>query len=173
MFNSDFTVPHTLVLLFGMIVLAWLAAHIMTPGSFETAINEQGREVVVLGTFNYLEDVAPPAWYTLLTVIPRGLAQSQGIIFFVFIIGGALAMLRATGAIDALMSGLLRRFATRPALLILIGLLACAIGSSTRGILGIAGIPYTRWLRFILPLIIQLLVLGSITLVIAVMLGIQ
>ncbi|MGD9388421.1 MAG: TIGR00366 family protein, partial [Gammaproteobacteria bacterium] len=39
------------------------------------------------------------------------------------------------------------------------------------GILGIAGIPYDRWLRFILPLMAKLLVAGSIALVIAVVTG--
>jgi len=37
------------------------------------------------------------------------------------------------------------------------------------GILGIAGIPYERWVRFVAPLLLKLLLAGSITLVIAVM----
>jgi len=41
------------------------------------------------------------------------------------------------------------------------------------GILGICGIPYGRWFRFIWPLMLQLLLLGSITMVIAVMTGYQ
>jgi uncharacterized ion transporter superfamily protein YfcC len=38
-------------------------------------------------------------------------------------------------------------------------------------ILGIAGIPYDRWLRFILPLMFKLFLAGSATLVIAVWTG--
>ena len=41
------------------------------------------------------------------------------------------------------------------------------------GILGIAGIPYDRWLRFIVPLMLKLLVAGSVTLVIAVSIGLS
>ncbi|MDX1697333.1 MAG: TIGR00366 family protein, partial [Thiohalobacterales bacterium] len=41
------------------------------------------------------------------------------------------------------------------------------------GILGICGIPYERWFRFIWPLMLQLLVAGSIAIVIAVMIGYQ
>ena len=41
------------------------------------------------------------------------------------------------------------------------------------GILGICGIPYGRWFRFIWPLMLQLLVLGSITMVVAVLVGYQ
>jgi uncharacterized ion transporter superfamily protein YfcC len=39
------------------------------------------------------------------------------------------------------------------------------------GILGIAGIPYDRWLRFVLPLMAKLLVAGSVALVTAVLIG--
>jgi uncharacterized ion transporter superfamily protein YfcC len=39
------------------------------------------------------------------------------------------------------------------------------------GILGMCGIPYGRWFRFIWPLMLQLLVLGSLTMVVAVVIG--
>jgi uncharacterized ion transporter superfamily protein YfcC len=41
------------------------------------------------------------------------------------------------------------------------------------GILGMCGIPYGRWFRFIWPLMLQLLVLGSIAMVVAVLIGYQ
>jgi uncharacterized ion transporter superfamily protein YfcC len=41
------------------------------------------------------------------------------------------------------------------------------------GILGLAGIPYTRWLRFILPLMLKLFGAASMALVIAVWIGYQ
>ena len=41
------------------------------------------------------------------------------------------------------------------------------------GMLGICGIPYGRWLRFIWPLIVQFLVAGSVVIVIAVAIGYQ
>jgi len=128
-----FKVPHTLVLLFGMIVLAWLLTLLLSAGQFETTVNEHDREVVIPGTYVVLPDVAaPPAW-SVFTVIPRGLAEAQGIIFFVFLIGGALAVIRQTGALDAALAGVLRRFAGRPGALIFMGMLAFAVGSSTIG----------------------------------------
>jgi uncharacterized ion transporter superfamily protein YfcC len=39
------------------------------------------------------------------------------------------------------------------------------------GIIGLCGIPYNKWFRFIMPLIIKLLLAGSVTLVIAVVIG--
>lgn len=128
-----FKVPHTLVLLFSMIVLAWLLTLLLPAGQYETMVNDHDREVVVPGTYTVMAEVeAPPAW-SVFTVIPRGLAASQGIIFFVFIIGGALAVIRATGALDAALAGVLKRFGGRPGALIFVGMLAFAAGSSTIG----------------------------------------
>ncbi len=131
--TSRFKVPHTLVLLYAMIVLAWLLTLVLPAGQFETVINDHGREVVVPGTFATIAGAEAPSVWSLFTVIPRGLAEAQGIIFFVFIIGGALAVIRATGALDAALARVLERFGGQPALLILMGLFAFGIGSSTIG----------------------------------------
>ena len=45
--------------------------------------------------------------------------------------------------------------------------------SPLMGILGMCGIPYGRWFRFIWPLMLQLLVLGSVAMVVAVLIGYQ
>jgi uncharacterized ion transporter superfamily protein YfcC len=42
-------VPHTLVLLFGMMVFALLLTYILPQGSFQMSENQPGREVVVPG----------------------------------------------------------------------------------------------------------------------------
>ena len=125
-------VPHTLVLLYGMIVLAYLLTLVLPAGRFETETSH-GHEVVVPGTYAVVEDAGRLSWTELFTVIPRGLGDAQGIIFFVFLIGGALAVIRATGALDAALARVLRRFGGQPALLILMGMLAFAVGSSTIG----------------------------------------
>lgn len=126
-------VPHTLVLLFSMMVLAYVATWFLPAGEFETVVNDHGREVVVPGTFHELEaqEMLPP--WTLFTAIPRALADAQGIIFFLFLIGGSLAVLRSTGAIDAFLGRVLNRFAGRPALLIFMGMFAFMAGSATIG----------------------------------------
>jgi uncharacterized ion transporter superfamily protein YfcC len=126
-------VPHTLVLLYGMVVLAWLLTLLLPAGTFQTQLNDHGHEVVLPGTYAVLPDADTLPWWSLFTVIPRGLASAQGIIFFIFIIGGALAVIRATGALDAALARVLHRFGGQPALLILMGMLAFAVGSSTIG----------------------------------------
>lgn len=130
---KNLRVPHTLVLLYGMVVLAYILTLVLPAGAFETMLNDHGREVVIPGTFTQVPDAGRLPWWSLFTVIPRGLAAAQGIIFFVFLIGGALAVIRSTGALDAALSRILRRFGGQPALLILMGMLAFGIGSSTIG----------------------------------------
>jgi uncharacterized ion transporter superfamily protein YfcC len=41
------------------------------------------------------------------------------------------------------------------------------------GILAMAGIPYDRWLRFILPFMVKIAIVGSLALVVAVLIGYQ
>ncbi len=130
---KNFRVPHTLVLLYGMVLLAYVLTLVLPSGQFETEMNDHGHEVVVPGTYAVIPDTEALPLSALFTVIPRGLASAQGIIFFVFIIGGALAVIRATGALDAALGKILERFGGRPALLILMGMLAFAVGSSTIG----------------------------------------
>ncbi len=128
-----FKVPHTLVLLFAMIIIAYVLTWILPAGAFELVTNDHGREVVVPGTFSFLDAVAKLPIWSIVTVIPRGLEAAQGIIFFVFIIGGSLAVIRSTGSIDAGLARLLRRFGNQPAWLIFIGMLVVTIAASTIG----------------------------------------
>jgi uncharacterized ion transporter superfamily protein YfcC len=41
------------------------------------------------------------------------------------------------------------------------------------GMLGICGIPYGRWFRFVWPLIVQFLLAGAVAIVVAVAIGYQ
>jgi uncharacterized ion transporter superfamily protein YfcC len=129
-----FRVPDTLVLLFGMMVVALVATWLLPPGQFETALTETGRAVVVPGTYALVEDARTLMPWELLTVIPRALADAQDIIFFVLIVGGAIRVLRATGTIDAILGAVLRRVGHSPALLISIGMGVFAAGSATLGV---------------------------------------
>jgi uncharacterized ion transporter superfamily protein YfcC len=130
---SRFRVPHTLALLFGIMILALVATWLLPQGAFQTVPNEAGRALVVPGTYTQLDErVTLPPW-ELLTAVPRAMADAQGIIFFLLIVGGAISVLRATGTIDALLGWILRRIGHSPALLITIGTVIFAIGSSTLG----------------------------------------
>ncbi len=128
-----FKVPHTLVLLFGMMVFALLLTYILPQGSFETVENEHGRSVVVPGSYKQFPEKSFMSFLSLFTALPKAFADSQDIIFFVFIIGGALAVIKSTGVIDAFLGKMLEKFNTRPQILIVTSMLVFSIGSSTLG----------------------------------------
>lgn len=126
-------VPHTLVLIGLLIVFAWAAGFVVPPGRFDRVTGPDGHEVVQPGSFHWLDRSTDPTPWSLLTAVPRGFAQSQDIIFFVFLIGGTIAIVRHTGAIDAGLAAALRRIGGRRSLLIGAGISLFAIGSSTLG----------------------------------------
>lgn len=129
-------VPHTLTLLFAMMVLAMIATWIVPQGSFETQTLANGRAAVVPGTFALVEERQYLSPWQLLTAIPRAFASAQDVIFFVLILGGVLAVARATGTVDALIGRLLRRYGERPQMLILMVVFCFAMASSAIGTAG-------------------------------------
>ncbi|MCG8459668.1 MAG: AbgT family transporter [Holophagales bacterium] len=130
---ARFRVPHTLILLFAMNVVALLLTYVLPQGEFERVTNEEGRQQVVAGTYHHLEDAERPNPLSLFSAIPRGMAEAQDIIFFLFLVGGSFAVLRATGAVDALLGFLLDFLGKRSFLLVAGGMLTFAVGSSTIG----------------------------------------
>ena len=128
-----FKMPHTLTLLFFLMVAALVATWIIPQGSFQTEINEMGRSVVVADSFEYAEESEMMGPITLFTAIPRAFAAAQDIIFFLFIIGGVLAVIRKTGAIDALLGRLLENLGGKPGTLIFLTIFIFALTSSAMG----------------------------------------
>ena len=128
-----FKIPHTLVLLFAMMVFALLLTYILPQGSFEEVANEHGRTEVVPGSYKQFPEKHYLAAWSLFTVLPKAFEDTQGIIFFIFIIGGALAVIKSTGAIDAFLGKMLEKFGSRPQILIIAAMLVFSVGSSTLG----------------------------------------
>jgi uncharacterized ion transporter superfamily protein YfcC len=125
-------VPHTLVLLFAIMALALAGTWLLPQGTYEMTLVE-GRRAVVPDTYRLVDQrVTLQPWH-LLTAVPRAMADAQIIIFFLLIVGGAIAVLRATGTIDALLGAILRRIGHSPALLISLGTILFAVGSSMLG----------------------------------------
>jgi uncharacterized ion transporter superfamily protein YfcC len=126
-------IPHTLILMFGLIVFALVLTWVLPAGTYQMQVTEAGRSVVVPGTYAVLED-APrlPPW-AVLTVVPRAMAEAQAVIFFVLLIGGVLGLVRRTGAIEAAIGRVLVRFADRLGWLIFAAMLVFGAFSASFG----------------------------------------
>jgi len=125
-------VPHTYVLLIGLIALAAASTWIIPAGSYDRVV-ERGREVVDPLSFHRVE-ASPAGLGALVLAFPRGLLEIAEIVFYIFIIGGAFGVLNRTGVIQAGVSALVRRLGGRKALIVPLLTVVFAVGGGTIGI---------------------------------------
>lgn len=120
--------PHPLALLVGCLLLAALLTHLLPAGRFDRREDPAtGRSVVVAGTYAPTEP-APVAAFQALVAIPRGMADAAGVIFYVFLVGGAFAVVERTGALGRLVGWLVTRLSGRGLLVIPVAGLAFGLG---------------------------------------------
>jgi len=133
MTKIKFKVPHTLVVLFLMVILAQILTYLIPAGEFDRVENEKGQMQVVPGSFHLTPETPAVSPGAFLMAIPKGLSDAHAIILFVLIIGGTFAVLKHTGAMDAGMGALLRRWGNKPFWLFAGGITIFAVGSATVG----------------------------------------
>ena len=113
-----FRVPHPLVLLTGCIILASMASYVLPAGEFELSMDEEtGKIAVVAGTYQQVEQT-PVNLFLAMVALPRGMVDAGGVIFLVFLIGGALTVVDETGALRRGISSLVRALKGRDLLII-------------------------------------------------------
>jgi len=127
----------SLVLIFSIIVLAQLLIYIVPQGQFDRSPYPENpnRSMVVAETYERTaedQQVGIQPWYFLLA-IPKGLEAAQDIIFLIFLVGGVIAILRKTGAIDAVLHKAVIKLGKSPWILILGCLVIFSIGAYTIG----------------------------------------
>ena len=124
-------VPHTFVLLFVLIVLAALATHLVPSGEYaRTEID--GRRLVDPGSYHAVE-ARPAGVDDVLLAYPRGLLATAAIVFYIFLIGGSFQVLQATGALDALISGVVTTARGRGEIVLPALMFLFALGGGTIG----------------------------------------
>jgi uncharacterized ion transporter superfamily protein YfcC len=120
--------PHPLTLMVGCILIAAALSYLLPAGQFERRDDPvTGRRVVVAGTYHRVEP-APVRPFAAIVAIPRGMADAGAVIFYVFLVGGAFAVVERTGASTRLVQGLVARLEGRETLVIPITCLAFGLG---------------------------------------------
>ena len=127
----------SLVLIFSFIVIAQLLGYAIPQGQFdrEPYPDNPDRTMVVAGSYASAtaeSSVSMPPWHFLLA-IPKGMEAAQEIIFLIFIVGGVIAVLRKSGAIDAALHGAVERLGKSPWILIGGCLVLFSLGAYTIG----------------------------------------
>lgn len=110
--------PNSYVIIFTLIILSMLLTWVVPSGSFDRVEDPaSGRTVVDPDSFHYIEDKSVGI-YGALKTIPKGISGSGGIIAFIFIISGAVEVIRSTGALDSSILHLVNKMKGKDTLLL-------------------------------------------------------
>lgn len=105
--KRGFRLPDAYAILFFFLVLAAAATYIIPAGTFETEQSAEGIDVIIPGTYSII-DSNPAGFLDIFSAIVEGLVSTANLIFLVLIIGGVFAVIERTGAIDALVTKIIR-----------------------------------------------------------------
>ena len=106
--NKKREFPHTLVIIFSIILLAALLTYIIPAGSFARIKSATGRMVVDPSTFHFIAQ-KPATLMTIFTAVPKGFLATSWICFLIFIVGGSFHLVTTTGAIQAFLHKVLQK----------------------------------------------------------------
>ncbi|WZL73970.1 YfcC family protein [Clostridiaceae bacterium 35-E11] len=130
--KRKFKVPHVYVILLAFIAICTILTYIIPAGQYEMIENASGRTVVDPDSFQYIEST-PLGLFDFLKSVPKGMAETAEIIFFIFIVGGAFAVVEATGAIEAGLGKITKTMAGKERAIIPIIMLAFSLGGAVFG----------------------------------------
>jgi len=122
--------PHPLALLLGCLAVAAALSYVLPAGRYQRRDDPAtGRRVVVPGTFARVEP-RPLGPFEAVVAIPKGMVDAGSVVFLVFLVGGAFAVVEQTGALGQGVAWLVRRLSRRERLVIPIASLAFALGGA-------------------------------------------
>ncbi len=122
--------PHPLTLLVGCVVIAAALSHVLPAGRFERRDDPATqRKVVVAETYHRVAP-HPLGPFETVVAIPDGLIDAAGVIVFIFLVGGAFAVVEKTGALHDGIDWLVRRLGKQGMVAIPIVCVAFAAGGA-------------------------------------------
>lgn len=122
--------PHPFVLLLGAVGIAAALTWIIPAGEYQRRTDaDSGRTVVIAGTYAAV-DAAPVGPMAAVLAVPRGIIAGADVILTILLVGGAFALLDATGALARLV-GTLVGATRRPRTIVV----AVSLGFATLGAL--------------------------------------
>ncbi|WP_424237031.1 YfcC family protein [Bhargavaea ginsengi] len=147
-----FEVPHPFAILFAVILLTAISTYLIPAGEYERTTNEEGQTLVVEGSYHQIES-NPAGFMDIFKAIHAGLTTSAGIVFFIFIVGGAFNVFKETKAIEGAFGSVSGRLEGREMLMIPVFMMFFAIGGATIGM-------FEEALPFILILVPLAMMMG-------------
>ena len=123
--------PHTYAILLSVVIIGAILSYIVPAGEYERT-EVDGQTVVVSGSYEGVEQ-SPVGIFELFMAIPNGLIEASSIIFYIFLIGGAFGIIRATGAIEAVIQKVMEKVKGNERLMIPVIMLVFSILGFTTG----------------------------------------
>lgn len=145
-------VPHTYAILFSIMIAAMVASYLIPAGQYERE-EVDGRTLVIDNSFGEVEQ-SPVGFFELFKAIPTGMSEASSIIFYIFLVGGAFGIIRATGAIESGIAKVVDKLEKReklliPIIMILFSVLGATIGMAEEVIIFVPiGIAVARAIGF-------------------------
>ncbi|MBR6584722.1 MAG: C4-dicarboxylate ABC transporter permease, partial [Firmicutes bacterium] len=115
--KKKWKMPHTYAIIVVLIIICTILTYIVPAGTYDRVVNDEGRTVVVPGSFHYV-DKTPVGPFEMVQAIPTGMGEVAWIVFLVFIIGGAFGIINATGAIESGLGAAIKKVNGKDTLLI-------------------------------------------------------
>lgn len=110
-----------------------ICTYIIPAGVYERVVDPNtGRKVVDPQTFQYVEPT-PVKLFDVFMAVPNGMNAASGIVFFIFIVGGAFGMIQGTGAVEAGISRAVMALKGKENFLIPVTMILFSIGGATFG----------------------------------------
>ena len=130
--KKKFQVPHVYVILLVVVAICAILTYVAPAGEYARVEGPGDRMVVDASSFTYV-DQTPVNLFGFLLSVPKGMAETAEIIFFIFIVGGSFAVVQATGAIEAGIGRITKTMAGKERLVIPIVMILFSLGGSVFG----------------------------------------
>ena len=132
--KKGFTMPHTFVILLVIILFAVALTWIIPSGEYARVEDPvSGKKVVDASAFAYVENVHVNIQDIPMLII-KAFSANSDLIMLILLSGGAIHMLTASGALQALIATIVRKFSNRVEVFIPLLMLVFALICTTQGV---------------------------------------
>lgn len=131
--SKDFSrkFPHTYAILLAIVILGAVLSYIIPAGEYDR-VEVEDRVEVVSDSYHAVEQ-NPVSLMDLFMAIPNGLIEAADIVFYIFLIGGAFGVIRATGAVEAIIQKVMNNVGNNEMLLIPVVMFVFSVLGFTTG----------------------------------------
>ncbi len=123
--------PNALVIMLGVILLAWILTFLIPKGTYQRITNPETEQTVVVGGSYAPAQGESLSWFDLFLSVPEGIISRAGLIALILLVGGSFYVIEKTGALGQGLQRVVMVMRGREYLaLILVSLMFAAAGAT-------------------------------------------